>query len=262
MSSRLTYDERAHRYALDGRRVPNVTTTIGRASEKPGLAYAAAREAALWAVQHLGDVDAMGEGAWVTAARDAHREVWNASAERGTRIHAAALQLVSGEAITPADADTGEPWPEFEMRAALNLARFMDEWDVEPLAAERPVFHEGDRWAGTVDLVARLRGGEAWVLDYKTGSGVYPEHALQLTAYRHATHIQLRSDHGALFDRTMIATTRAGVVHVRDDGYKLVPVRSDEGLYDVFRHMLPVAAWATEDRRQSVFPPLEIAAAS
>ena len=59
MTSRLTYDERWHRYALDGRRVPNVTTTIGKASEKPGLAYAAAREAALWALHHFGEVDAM-----------------------------------------------------------------------------------------------------------------------------------------------------------------------------------------------------------
>jgi len=255
----LTYDERWHRYALDGRRVPNVTTTIGKASEKPGLAYAAAREAALWALHHFGEVDAMGESAWILAARDAHREVWNASAERGTRIHRAALQLVGGEPITPRDPDTGEPWPEDEMRSALHLAAFMDEWDVEPLAAERPLFNEVDLWAGTVDLVAKLRDGATWVLDYKTGSGVYPEHALQLATYRHATHIQV--DYGTeLWDQPMFRTDRAGVVHVRPDGYRLVPVRSDEGLYDVFRHMIPVAEWAAEKPAQSVFAPLELPA--
>jgi hypothetical protein len=252
----LVYTDQWHQYTLDGRVIPGVTKVIGKATEKPGLAYAAAREAALWAAHHLGALDAMGRDRWVLAARDAHREVWNASAERGHRIHRAALQLVGGQAITPKDPDTGEPWPEDEMRSAYHLARFMDEWHVEPLAAERPVFHERDLWAGTVDLVAQLRGGDTWVLDYKTGSGVYPEHALQLATYRHATHLQAEGVAGGVVDLPMIPTDRCAVVHVRPDGYKLIPTRSDEGLYDVFRHMLPVAEWAGEKPAQSVFAPI------
>ena len=259
MSSRLVFSARSHLYSLDGGKVPGVTGIISRATDKPALVYAAAREAAWWCADNVALLDSgMATEAWVKTAANHPRSVWNGKAQRGTLLHDAARQLVGGEPLTP-ETD-GEPWPDDVRQSAEQLARFMDEWDVEPLYTERPVFHEGDRWAGTVDLVARLRGGRRWLLDYKTGeTGIYPKDAMQLAAYRNATHMQV--DHeGELRDIPMPVIQEAACVWVRPDCYELRPVRSDGPMYDVFRSMVPVADWVTWDRDETVGPPLPVPA--
>ena len=97
--------------------------------------------------------------------------------------------------------------------------------------------HAEDRWAGTTDAIARLRDGARWLLDYKTGeSGVYPEHALQVCAYRFATHMQLVTN-GEPTDWPMVEVDRCGLVWVQPDFYELRPVVADEDRYRVFRSM-------------------------
>lgn len=266
MTSQLTFDARDHRYRLRGLEAPGVTTAIGKSTAKPGLPIAAAEQAAIWALDHLRDVRRMGEGDWIRAAKMAHRAVWDESKHRGIFLHDAARQLVHGDTLEPFDED-GNPWPPDVRAAAEHLARFMDEWDVQPLIVERPVFHTTDLWAGTVDLVAQLRDGRALVLDYKTGKAnrltghaVYPEHAIQLSAYRHASHYQHEDEAtGELSDVPMVATDGAAVVWAHAEGYQLRPVRADASAYDVFLHMLPVAAWASMPIGFSVLDPLEVA---
>jgi hypothetical protein len=261
MGSRLVFTPSRHTYALDGTRVPGVTTVINRATDKPALVYAAAKETARWAVDHTGLIDVIGPASWERQAASFHRDVWNAKGKRGTLLHDAARQLVAGDPITP-ETD-GEPWPDDVVASAEQLARFMDEWDVDPLFTERPVFHETDRWAGTLDLVAKLRDGRRWLLDYKTGeTGIYPKDALQLAAYRHATHIQVDTAGTGLMDRPMPDVDIAGCVWVRPEGYELRPVRSDDAAYLVFRSMLPVSAWMGWAREDSVSEPLPIPAAA
>jgi hypothetical protein len=261
VATRLIFTPRYHQYSLDGARVPGVTTVINRALAKPGLVYAAAREAGLWAANHVAELDPGNVDPWVKSAAGAHRDVWDASARRGTLLHDAARQLVNGEPLTPVDEATGEQWPDDVIRSAEQLARFMDEWDAQPVLAERPVFHEVHKYAGTIDLVADLSDGNRWLLDYKTGaSGVYPEHALQLAAYRYATHVQVLGDTDELElqDDRMPHTHRAGVVWVRPDGYQLIPVRADSAWFQVFLAMLPIHRWAGLRHEESVGDPLPV----
>lgn len=260
MASRLVFSEGNHTYSLDGRRVPGVTTIIRNATNKPALPPSAAKETALWAAANVEALPTMGADRWVRNATSAYRDVWNASALRGTLLHDAARQLVNGDPLTPVDAD-GNQWPDDVIRSAEQLARFMDEWDAQPVLAERPVFHETDLWAGTLDLVADLRDGHRWLLDYKTGrTGVYPESAMQQAAYRHATHVQDVDDAGELVDRPMVPVDRAGVVWVRPDFYELRPVRADGVMYERFRHMIPVSDWTTWKPDQTVAPPAAVPA--
>jgi hypothetical protein len=258
MASRLVFSAGRHTYSLDGTKVPGVTTVIGRATDKPALVYASAREAATWAATNMEALEILGPDAWIRQAAGAPRTVWDGKAKRGTLLHEAARQLVNGDPITP-----GEDWPDDVIRSAEQLARFMDQWDVEPLFTERPVFHEHHRWAGTIDLVARMRDGAEWLLDYKTGeTGIYPKDALQLTAYRNATHMQIEDpDHaGELVDIPMPKVDAVACVWVRPDGYELRPVLADEQSYDVFLHMMHVARWTYWDRDESVMQPLPIPA--
>lgn len=258
MTSRLVFSPGRHTYSLDGKRVPGVTTVLGKTVNLGNaLAGAAARETALWAVVHSDEIDTMGRDTWVANAKAAHRTVWDASRDRGTRLHEAARQLVAGELLTPADPDTGEAWPDDERRMAEHVAAFFDAWEVSPLASERPVFHDTDRWAGTIDLVARMRDGRRWLLDFKTGASVYTKDALQLAVYRHATHMQVETPDG-LADWPMPAVDDCAVVHVRPDGWQLRPVRADRPMYDVFRSMLPVAAWADWKTEETVYDPVPV----
>ena len=239
--------------------MPGVTTVINRATDKPQLVHASAREAATWAAHNVDALATLGPDAWIRQAAAAPRDVWNGKARRGTLLHEAARQLVAGYPLTPVNPE-GQRWPDDVIRSAEQLARFMDEWDVEPIISERPVFHVEHRWAGTLDLVARVRSGLVWLLDYKTGeTGIYPKDSLQLAAYRHATHVQVETEDG-LEDQYMPKVDRVGCVWVRPDMYEVRPVRADVVAYQTFLHMLPVAKWSGLPREDSVGEPLPIPA--
>lgn len=261
MASRLVFSARAHTYALDGKRVPGVTTVINRATDKPALVNAAARETALWAAANVEALGVLGTDVWVKQAAAAPRSVWSGKAQRGTLLHDAARQLVAGEPLTPVD-PAGHQWPDDVIRSAEMLARFMDEWDAQPVLAETAVFHEAHKWAGTLDLIAELKDGRRWLLDYKTGeTGIYPKDAMQLAAYRHATHVVWTDpETGEREDRPMVKVDSAACVWVRPDAYELRPVRADLAMYDRFCHMLPVADWTTWDREATVGEPVPVPA--
>jgi hypothetical protein len=251
MSSRVGYQERYHRYSLDGEWVPSVTTVTSKALDKPGLAGAAAKETAAWAAIHVDELPQLGEEAWRRQATGWYRAQWADSRDRGTLLHDLAEALVGGDPL-PSEAADGTPYPDDVYASAQQLARFMDAWHVNPLAHEAIVWHETDRWAGRLDLIADLADGNRWLLDYKTGaSGIWPETSLQLAAYAHATHIVHKGE-----DVPMPQVDRAAAVWVRPDQWQLIPVAIGDAVYDVFRHAMPVAAWAKLDRDQSVGAPL------
>jgi hypothetical protein len=56
---------------------------------------------------------------------------------------------------------------------------------LELLGTELEVVSEEYQYGGTLDLVARVDGVLS-IVDFKTGSGVYPEHRIQLAAYGQA----------------------------------------------------------------------------
>jgi hypothetical protein len=234
---------RWHTYSLDGERVPSVTTIIGKATGKPGLVKWAAREAALWAAAHVDELAVLGDQSWTREAAAASDRVRDASAKAGSQLHLIAERLVFGDPVPDEDTD-GLPFPDDVRRMGEQVARFHDAWDVAPVLVECPVFHEGDRWAGTLDLVADMADGARWIIDYKTGqSGVWAETALQVAAYRNATHCQLGDR-----DLLMSPTDKAGALWVRPDGWELVPLVADADTYAVFRHAMAVAAWASQSR--------------
>lgn len=233
-------------YSLDGKRVPGVTTVLGVLA-KDGLKYAAANETAAWCLTHAGDIEAMGAQAWTKTASRVFQEAWNASAVRGTQVHAIAERLVWGEPVPDEDPD-GLPWPDDVRRMGEQVARFMDAWDVDPILVERPVFHEGPRlpFAGRPDLVADLRDRARWCIDYKTGAGVYPETALQVGAYGQATHVQVAGADGELRDDPFPKVDRYGVLHVRPDAWTLHPLKVNTDTWTTFRHLQAAYPWTKQ----------------
>lgn len=253
MSRLVVGSGRFHTYSLDGERVPSVTGVIGKALGKPGLVKWSAREAALWAAAHVDELPILGPESWIREATTASDRTRDRAADDGKAVHLIAERLVFGEPV-PDEGPDGLPFPDDVRRMGEQVARFQDTWEVSPILVECPVFHEGDRWAGTLDLVADLRDGSRWLLDYKTGSsGVWPETALQVAAYGNATHCQLGER-----DLLMSPIDRYGALWVRPDGWQLVPLVADADTYGVFRHCLQVAAWAAQKRDDIVGAPLPV----
>lgn len=242
MSRLVVGTGRFHTYSLDGERVPSVTGIIGKAVGKPGLVKWAARTAAEWAAAHIDDLAVLGEGSWAREAAAASDRVRDASAQAGKDVHLIAERLVYGRPVPD------EGYTDDVRRMGEQVARFMDTHDVAPVLVEAPVFHEEDRWAGTLDLVADLGNGERWIIDYKTGqSGVWAETALQVAAYRHATHVQLGDR-----DLLMPGVARAAALWVRPDAWELLPLKAGRDTYAVFQHCQVVAAWASQKREDNV----------
>lgn len=254
--SRLVFNEARHIYSLDGEYVPGVTTITKRMGTADGLINWAARCAAEWALAHVDDVPILGEPEWIATTTTASNRIRDARALDGKRVHSIAERLVYGDPVETADPDTGEDYSDDVVRMGEQVARFMDRWDVtaDTALVERPVFHEGIRYAGTFDLCAILRGGERWLIDYKSGpSGVYPEHAAQLTAYSRATHVVIGER-----DMTMPPIARCAALWVRPDTWELIPVKSDDSVWEAFQHALIVSRFTSRRRSDLIGAALPI----
>lgn len=253
MSTRLVYSEKGHRYSLDGQRVPSVTTVAKAADDGRGLLRWSARMAAEWCADHRGDLDVMDTGAWVETATGAADRDRNAKGSTGTLVHTCAERLLYGEPLPAEDPETGEAMPEDVLAMAGQAARFLDAWQVEPVIHEALVFHDIDRWAGRLDLVADM-GGERWLLDWKTAaSGPWTTDAMQLAAYAHATHVSIAGR-----DMLMTPIQRGACVWLRPDHWELVPVAIGDSVYEAFRHAMHVLAWQRAKRDDLVGAPLPV----
>jgi hypothetical protein len=235
-----------HRYSLDGQAVPSVTTVAG-VLNKPALVRWAAREAAAWATAHASELVQMGEESWRQMVATASDRVRDASMLAGTQVHTIAEALVWGEPVPDEDAD-GLPWSDDVRRMGEQLARFMDAHDVDPVLVEAPVFNDEQRYAGRLDLVADLRDGDRWLIDYKTGaSGIWPETALQLAGYANCTHVQVGDE-----DQAFPEVARHGALWVRPDAWELVPLVVTDDTRRVFAACQFILQTWTRQSREDV----------
>ena len=232
---RRDYPSGAHTYSLDGQRCPGVTTIVGASSPKGGMVKAAAKIAAQWAITHADARDTLGDEEFINAAVRAHEDEWHAKADFGREVHAAADALGDGQEISVAP---------MVAQYARHIVEFLTVWRAEILARECMVWHgpdygpdfpNGSPYAGQFDLIANLADGNRWLIDYKTGSGVYPDVAMQLAAYRNAEWIVWDGE-----DRPMGRVHKTGVLHVHENGWDLIPVDSGPEVWAAFLAAMPL----------------------
>jgi hypothetical protein len=205
-----------HRYSWNGGPwYPSVTTILG-IKNKPALVGWAKRETAACAVRNLSMLSRMAETGgtqaaieWLKRIPDYQRDV---SADLGSRVHAVAEALARGESV--AIADDVRPF------VAAYRRDFLDAFAPRFLAVEAMVCSPRYEYGGTADAFVEI-DGEIWLLDYKTGSGVYADSALQLAGLARAQFI------GRPGDPTPYQVPRArrfGILHIRPEGARLLPV--------------------------------------
>lgn len=237
MSAGLQFYEKSHRYKLDGKWVPGVTTLL-RGIPKPALVYWSAKSVAEWVADNPEGVEGlrtMGRGPMVQALKEIPWQARDEAAVRGTAVHALADRLAHGEEVDV---------PEHLAAHVRGYVDWLDAENPETLWTERPVGNRKWQYAGTFDAIMRLRG-QLWLLDTKTSKGVYGETGCQLAAYGNCEF--LVDPNGD--EQPMPAIERYGVLHVTEAGTRLLPITDPDAAFKDFLH----AAWIqrAEDRIKS-----------
>ena len=214
--------------------VPGSTSILNNL-DKQFLGFARAKEAAQCAWDDLGTLlpwyAAGKEKAFVNHVKGAATRKWGEASDIGTAVHELAEKLLKGQQL-------GNFHP--DLRGFVeHTEKFIKEFEVEPVEIEATCWNETVGYAGTADLFAKV-GGEVICADFKTGaSGVWPEVALQLASYCHAEF--LVDPDGER--RPIPQTNGAAAISLRPDHYKVVPVRVDDEVFEIFKHLVQVSNW-------------------
>lgn len=173
----LGFDPIKHIYTLDGEKVQGVTTAL-QIIAKPALIYWAAKMGAEYVEQNLVPGKSYDEVEISELAKNvanAHRQKKDTAADTGTMIHQWIQDFIEGK-------NPSMPVNEGMQRAVKS---FLDWWikeDIKVIQTEARLCSPTLKLAGTADLVC-LHNGKLTIMDWKTGSGIYPEMFLQMGAY-------------------------------------------------------------------------------
>lgn len=263
---------RGHSYVdANGNKVPGVTTVIGNGVPKPALMDWGPRVTAEYAVDHWDELGKLSPSKRLEKLKKARYEDRDAAANKGTRVHGIAEQLVDGKEVVVPDDLAGH---------VEAYVAFLEDWDPDPLLIEAVVMSHTHGYAGTLDLgawfnpqqlldcglidddpavaavlQALVDDGELAlvILDVKTSrSGIFGETGLQLAGYRYAdTYLD---DKGV--EQTMPEFHLALGLHIRADGYDLLPIAAGRDQLRELLYAREVGQFVTERSRGYVGPAL------
>ena len=240
---------KGHSYYLDGEKIPGVTSILGDGLAKPALVNWAARTVAGYAVDNWDTLGELSVSARLKTLEGAHYADRDAAGKRGTEVHRLAEQLTKGAEVAVPDELAGH---------VESYVRFLDDHDIAPVLTESSVVYLKplNEYAGTLDLIADFPHlGQRLLCDIKTArSGVFPDNALQLAAYRYAT---------SYLDGTglepMPEVDGCAVIHVRADGYSLVSLEAGPAEHRFFLYCRQLWRWQNEASKtvvgEDILPP-------
>lgn len=243
MAQITTKDGRYYTWGDD--KYPSVTTLLSKGLPKPALIRWAGKFVAEGAVKQVDqwvDLEDDAAIAWLAGLPDRRR---NSSANLGSVIHAAVESVALNREMKPVSE---------EAQGYVNqFMQFVQDFKPKFLLTECAVFNRTHRYAGTLDIVARI-GRDVWVLDTKTGNRVYSDVALQLTAYANAEFVGREGGD----EQALPRIKRGGVLHLGPDSYSLVPVRIDEEVFQAFLSVKDVHDWDQSLSKVVLREPMEV----
>ena len=227
-----------HHYLIDGVRADGVTTLLSDGLPKPALVGWGIKSVAEYAADNLPklwEMQDMGREAIVSVLKQAPYTDRDKAARRGTEVHAYAEQLIHGEEVEP---------PAELLGHVEAYVRYLDEWKPTPVLVEAVVASRKGMYAGTLDTVVDLPDGRRCLDDIKTTrSGVYPETALQIAAYRYA---DVYLDGTTEVPMADLGITHTRCIWVRADGYDVIPLNAGPHAFSTFKYVATVARRARD----------------
>lgn len=257
-------DHRLYIHPVTGEFIPGVTSTIDNLPKPFLKAWGqklVAQEAVAKRIQfnNLADAD---EEAAVNWLKTAPNRFTAHAAKVGKISHGYMEDLALGNTV-----DTSQEDPDV-IAIVDHFKDYLDTIQPEFLLLEEGVYDETHDYAGTFDAVARYNRpdlvirdsfgvesplvGVAWQDNKTTRSGVHPEVGLQLAAYRHAEYI-IRED-GTLIKNK--PGDFALVLHVRPEGWELVPVEAGIEELEVFIHLRAITDYTRTHSKKIIHAPV------
>ncbi|KUF18855.1 hypothetical protein [Streptomyces silvensis] len=229
-------------------KVPGVTTVVGQLP-KDFLTFWAAKTAAEAAVNNwdlISQLIKRDPAGAIDFLKNAHRRESKAAADLGSAAHDLFERLCRGETINPRHVHVDVK------KHVAHFAEFLQVTQPEFVHLEECVWSDEHEYAGSFDAIAVI-DGETVILDWKTSKSVYDSVALQLSAYRYADRIILAGTGESI---PVPDITGGAVLHVRAEGWKLVPVECGEKVFDVFKALRQVFDWERTGKRGVVGRPV------
>ena len=232
-----------------GQQVPGVTTI---------LKVLPAQKLDDWKIRKAVELTLKGETGWKKKPPNENLITWlmsagereaNVKAKIGTAAHNFAEDHVLGN---KPDKEALNKKEQYHVDCFLNFVR---DHEPKPVLVEKVVTHIDEKtgiplYCGTIDLVADLKDGYRWLVDYKASAGsAKAQYALQGAAYKYATH--WIDDDGLL--QPMPSTERSAVVLLNggdpDKGYRMYRMDDSPVVFSVFKNLLRIYNFSKiEDR--------------
>lgn len=229
-------------YTWKQERFPSVTTIL-KVKDKPALPRWASKSVAEFVkaecerrnrgeitgvalMERLLDTDSLKNVPWAYAEK---------KRDLGSTFHDIAEQITLGTPVSPAA--FGD-----DIRGYIeSFLLWLEKSGAEFEASEFACFNREVGYAGTCDAIVRLRDGRVIAFDYKTSGDSYPEHALQLSAYRKGEFIGMQD--GSEFP--MPPTDGGAILIPQPDGTiaKLLEWPCGDEAFEAFSALRSVYAW-------------------
>ena len=172
----FTFNEKTHRYYMDGKQMSGVTTILGVIAKPQLIAWSAGE-----VVEHIKKHAECPDGIYrvgndtLEEARKAWAQKRDKSADAGTAVHTEIEELIK---CRIGGIDWGSDNPQVN-----HFKAWADKHEVQFLASEEQVYSESLWVAGTYDFSCII-DGKKYLGDIKTGNALYPEYFYQCAAYR------------------------------------------------------------------------------
>jgi hypothetical protein len=226
-------------YRWQGRDLPSVTSLRRMAGLSFGLHQWAIGRVVEHAITHWSDISerlSRGTTVDVQLVRKELRAAATAERDRaaslGTAVHDAAAM---GRTL---DEVPEEVAPRLRQLLAWKAAS-----RAEVVASEFQVFSPTYGYAGSCDALVRFADGSLWIVDYKTGKGIYAEHALQLMAYTMADVVGADDVVDERLTGLLHQVTGMAVLHLSDTAWEFHALEPDPGTWAAFRGLVAFATW-------------------
>lgn len=215
--------EQGYRWVPDGLDVvyPRVTDITGKLANE-AFVGAAIRETTNTALANLEALTAMPKPDATRLLKGAWWSYFNDAGRRGTQVHKTIEALCR-------DDNLDDIHPNM-LPYLAGAQQFLDAHVNNILHIEATIFNRTYRYAGTADLIAEMTPNEhipephIAVIDWKSGSGIYPNQMLQLVAYAKGDFIADFDTHTEL---PIPNITHGYLVHIPGDStynYKVEPM--------------------------------------